>query len=68
MSSRIPREDEKEYLKTTYDCMNKGCRWVEGLIITKFKGFYEENYERVRCTKSNLILSPNSKICSSFKD
>ncbi len=67
MSNRIPRKDEKERLKIYYDCMNKGCKWVEGLIITKFHGFYEENYERVRCTKSNFILNKNSKICPLFE-
>lgn len=65
---RIPREEERKEIEEHFECVKKECIHAEALIVVNYNFFQEIRNIRVRCTKSNLILSPQNKICSSFEN
>ena len=64
---RIPREDERKQIEQHYECIEKGCIYAEALISVSYRMFQECLIPRVRCSKNNLMLNPDSKICGSFE-
>ena len=64
---RIPREEERKEIEKYYECVEKECIHVEALLSISYNMFRERAIPRVRCTKSNLILNPDSRVCSSYE-
>jgi len=64
---RIPREEERKEIEGYYECVRDGCIYAEALLSVSYNMFREVLTPRVRCTKSNLYLNPESRVCSSFE-
>ena len=64
---RIPREEERIEIEKSYDCVKKGCIYVEALLSVNYSMFSVTSIPKVRCTTGNFYLNPESKICSNFK-
>lgn len=64
---RIPREEERREIEKYYECVERECIHVEALLSISYNMFQERAIPRVRCTRSNLLLTPESKICSSYE-
>ena len=65
---RIPREEERKQIDEYYECVGKGCIHAEALISVSYSMFRENLTPRIRCNKTNIFLSTESKICSGFKE
>lgn len=63
---RIPREEERIELERQYECLRKGCIYVEALLSVSYSMFSSTSVPRVRCTAGNFYLNPESKICGNF--
>lgn len=63
---RIPREEEKVELEDQYDCVKKGCIYVEALLSVNYSMFKITTIPRIRCTINNFYLNPQSKVCGNF--
>ena len=64
---RIPREEERREIEKYYECVEKECIHVEALLSISYTMFQERAIPRVRCTKSNLMLNSESRVCSSYE-
>ncbi|OQY41438.1 MAG: hypothetical protein B6227_05070 [Fusobacteriia bacterium 4572_74] len=64
---RIPREEERIELERQYECVRKGCIYVEALLSVTYSIFNSTSVPRVRCTAGSFYLTSESKICGNFK-
>ncbi len=63
---RIPREEERVELEKQYECLKRGCIYVEALLSVSYNMFNSTLIPRIRCTSGNFYLNPESKICGNF--
>lgn len=63
---RIPQEEERMELEKEYECVKKGCVYVEALLSVTYNMFGTTSLPKVRCTVGNFYLNPQSKICGNF--
>lgn len=63
---RIPREVERVELEKQYECIKKGCIYVEALLSISYSMFKSTTIPRIRCTVGNFYLNSESKICRNF--
>ena len=63
---RIPREEERIELEKHYECVRKGCVYAEALLSITYSMFGSTSTPRVRCTRGNFYLNPESRICGNF--
>ena len=65
---RIPREEERIELEKHYECIKKGCVYVEVLLSVSYNMFGTTSIPRIRCTNGSFYMTPENKICRSFKE
>lgn len=63
---RIPREDERKQIEEYYICVKKECIYVEALLSITYNMFKEVATPRVRCSKHQILLNPDSNICEDY--
>jgi branched-subunit amino acid aminotransferase/4-amino-4-deoxychorismate lyase len=63
---RIPREHERLQLEEIYQCVKEECAYVEALLSINYSMMGETITPKIRCTKGNLFLTPESKTCGNY--